>query len=104
MSTITSADFANTLTWVEGSMNTFIFNVATGSDTYGTGGITLNLPKGYVAIGGVASVSAAPSANVAFASVQVTSGVAKLYCYNSSYAESNGQAVTVTAIVKAKKG
>lgn len=103
MADVTSVDFTNSLAYVEGSLNTFIYTVSTGSDVYNTGGILLNLPKGYVAIGGVASVSV-PSADLTFASVHVSSGVATLFCYGADYAEADGHAVVATVVVKAKKG
>lgn len=101
---ITNIDPTNPIQFVTGALDTFVFNLNTGS-LYTKGGVTLNLPTGYVAIGGVAVMSGTPVATAAFPSVVVTQGVAKVKLYDSSLAESLATRVMlICAVVYAKKG
>lgn len=103
---ITFAEPVNDKQYVTGALNTFVFNIDTGTlAIYPDGGITLNLPVGFQAIGGLAVLSGTPTANVLFTSVVVTDGVAKLKVHKANYAQAIGEdEIKVCAAVFAKRG
>lgn len=101
---ITNIDPTNPVQFVTGALDTFVFNLNTGS-LYTKGGVTLNLPTGYVAIGGVAVMSGTPISTAASATVVITDGVAKVKYYDSALAEAAAtQVMLICAVVYAKKG
>jgi hypothetical protein len=69
--------------FVTGALDTFIFGF-TDEDYTSEGGIELALPKGYVAVTGMAELSATPTAEVAAVQVVVSNGVAKLKAFSQS--------------------
>ena len=92
MTTYTVAEPVNDKQFVTGAVNTFVFNIDTGTLTYPDGGVELELPLGFQAFGGLAVLSGTPTAHVTFAGVIVSDGEAKLMLHgiDTSYAQSIG--------------
>lgn len=104
-SAITYAEPENDKQYVTGAVNTFVFNIDTGTlYTYPDGGVELELPDGFVAFGGLAVLSGTPTAHVTFPGVIVTDGVAKLMLHGADYAQSIGHLFNACAVVYAKRG